>query len=317
MSKLGGIKMSKKLISLLLSICILFCLSACGTTEANSKPTSALSESQTDTTQDTTESTISEGIETKLSDSCDKIIYSLKDGADYYEFVVDEEIAYPKTSYKVGVIKNNAWLVEMSEHSPFLNDDNSWKSLEDINSDPLNEIHFEYLGEGCFLYYVDYFSTNINDSGIIYNPSKNVSLPVCNISYYDNFDNIVNEGLIVVMDHSFEWFLFNTNTGEATSINGYFKKGGEWKVERLQGHSEGLIMARIKDFGFTTKYITGFFNFNGDLIVDLSEYGYPDKNNDYRFNNGQCTITTKNDTGVTFNIVIDKSGNIISQEKSD
>lgn len=96
---------------------------------------------------------------------------------------------------------------------------------------------------------------------------------------------------------------------------GILKKGGEWKVERLQGHSEGLFMARIEDFGFTTKHITGFFDFNGDLIVDLSEYGYPDKNNAYRFNNGQCTITTKNDTGVIFNIVIDKSGNIISQER--
>jgi len=258
-----------------------------------------------------------EEVEVKLSDSCDKIIYSLKDEADYYEFVVNEEIEYPKTTYKVGVIKNNEWLVEMSKQSPLLNDDNSWKSLKGVNSNPLDKIHFKYLGEGCFLYYVDHFTANINNSGIIYNPSKNVFFPVQNMSYYDNFDNIVKKGIIVVMNQFYEWVSLDTNTGKTSIINGYFKKGGEWSVERLQGQSEGLFMAHIEDFGFTTKYITGFFDFNGDLIVDLGEYGYPDKNNDYRFYNGQCKITTKNDTGVKFNITIDKSGKIISQEKID
>lgn len=319
----------KKLISILTLAAIVCGLSACGSKEEaiiQSTETTRAFTTPIETIPDLFDEPFDEPItdaptqEPRLSDNCDKIMYTVKDGADYFELVVDEDINYPKNIYRFGVIKNNQWLVEMSTESPFLNDDNTWKSLEDFGADPLEYIHFEYLGEGCFLYYADFVSINMNNSGIFYNPSTNLSLPVWNMYFYnDSYEYVVNNGQAIVateplVDSSkfFEWALLNTNNGTLTTINGYFNNNN-WSVSKLQGISEDLFMAIINKS--SREYIVGFFNFNGELIIDLTDYGYIDEESDYRFINGKCSFITRNDSGVEFRITIDKTGQILSSEQ--
>lgn len=323
----------KKILALILALSMLFIFTACGEDKNNSSysDTQPSTEEATSTEvaeEATTAESYEEYLPTEpeeptvvpttepdepivtppLSQNCDRIVYTVTDGEDYYELVVNEEVAYPKTTYQFGVIKNNEWLVEMSSQSPLLNDDNSWKFVG--YGIPLEEIRFEYLGEGCFLYYSNDNAARINES-IFYNPSTSVSLVVLNISRYDSLENIVNEGEIIVLNESFEWILLNTNTGETTSLGGHFK---ELEVMGLQSISEGLFMARLGKWSSIN--IIGFFNRSGELIIDITEYGcHLDKTPDYRFHNGQCSFITYNDTGVPFMITIDNTGEVISQEQ--
>ena len=318
----------KKVISILIVTAMVCGLSACV-----SKDVVIYADEQTTTQKNATSEEITQSFgnttepeteiqEQKLSDSCDKVLYTTLDGEDYYEIVVNEEINYPKNTYSFGVIKNNQWLVEMSTQSPLLNEDNTWKSLEDCGSNPLEEIFFEYLGEGCFLYYVDHYPSNINNSAIIYNPATQVAFPVLNITKYSpipsakdfsRYENIVNNEQIIVSNQSLEWVVLNITTGEAKPINGYMQKGSDWDVYSLFGYSEGLFFMTCRR-SMPDKTLSGFFNLNGELVIDIAEYGY-DTEADYRFVNGQCSFITSNDNGVEFKITIDKTGQILSSEQ--
>ena len=115
--------MSKKLISLSLAVCIIFCLSACDTTKTSSNPTNTPSEPKSDTTQDIDDSAVSEEIETKLSDSCDKILASGYDAnSNYYELVANEKEDYTGTKIEMGIIKNNEWVIPLTSNSPFISE---------------------------------------------------------------------------------------------------------------------------------------------------------------------------------------------------
>lgn len=59
--------------------------------------------------------------EIKLSETCDAVLAEGTDvNGDYYELVATQEDTYNSTVIKIGVIKNNKWLVELSTDSPFL-----------------------------------------------------------------------------------------------------------------------------------------------------------------------------------------------------
>ena len=61
--------------------------------------------------------------EQQLSDECDKVLaegYDQKN--NHYQLVANETEDYDGTQITMGVIKNNKWLVEMTEDFPFINE---------------------------------------------------------------------------------------------------------------------------------------------------------------------------------------------------
>lgn len=64
---------------------------------------------------------------------------------------------------------------------------------------------------------------------------------------------------------------------------------------------------------YTQQTIIGFFDINGELIIDLSKYDLS-VFKDYYFKDGQCILTAYNESGTKLSVTIDKSGNMINIE---
>ncbi|MBQ8028827.1 MAG: hypothetical protein IJ262_05420 [Clostridia bacterium] len=300
--------MSRKLISLLLAICILLCLSACGTTETSNNPTNTPSESQTDTTQDTAESAISEEIETKLSDSCDMLVCSGNNGDDYYELVVNQIDAYPESTFEFGVIKNNEWFVNMSPNSPFIDENGWWKWSDDENT--ISSDNFSYISNGCFLYRSSRYGNNI---GIMYKPETSVFFeirPIDDIFEIDASDRFLAYDIHNSVNYDYQLTLFDMNTGSKKVIGGVFKD--YFYADKTYAISDDIFYARCN---ITWNEYEGFYDLNGNIIIDLRETGYSTSYG-YVFENGKIILTDYNDSGVKYDLTFDTSGNIINQEKS-
>lgn len=269
-----------------------------------------------ETTQSTTITTTKEH---KLSDDCTYVLAGGYDGDDYYELVANQIDGYPDSTFEVGVIKNNEWLVEMNASSPFLEDNGWWKGLDQSYQENIPpEDSFEYIGQGCFL-----FSNNI-----IYNPETGVIFyNLCNRDYslmnnvdeFVGFEDYHEDG---TASHKIAFKYFNTKTGETKKIKGFFDDENIQQPNELHDISDGLFFAKGKTLTWSNfQYVEycGFFDLNGNLIVDLSEYTVvkTDDYHDYIFKNGQYTITCQNNSGISYDITFDTTGKIINQEKSN
>lgn len=116
----------------------------------------------------------------KLSDD----YYLLAEGTDKagntYELVGSEDEDYEGISLKIGVIKNNKWLQELTGDMPFISENGAIKhgvNFEDGN--------FKYAGYGCFEYYIEYEDGYKTANYFCFYNSENSK-------YYD-FDKLLND----------------------------------------------------------------------------------------------------------------------------
>ncbi len=252
----------------------------------------------------------------RLSEDCDMILCTGYDGEDYYELVANQVDNYPRSSILVGVIKNNTWLIELSSQSPFLNEDSWWKTSQYYEK---IQDKFIYLDEGCFLMKND----GIDDyHSVIYKPDTNISFAVAKMSigiyYSDDYSKIINDDKFIAVSTDWKLTVYDMSTGNSDAIKGFFSDDSIHLPNSLQGISDGLFYARGDTstwHNFDYVQYEGFFDLNGNMIIDLSNYSIS-KSNGYLFTQGKYTMTVKNENGVNFDITFDTSGQIVSQEKS-
>lgn len=201
----------------------------------------------------------------------------------------------------------------MSEKFPFLDEEGWWKDVDkSYQSNMVSLEKFSYIGEGLFLY----------NGSIIYNPENGVCFEhltnrdystLTNKAEFVGFESYHEEG---TANHNIFFKYFNTQTGECREIKGFFEK--VQRPKELYDICEGLFFAKgetwtRKNFQYT-EYV-GFFDLDGNMILDLSDYAIVDYHG-YGYKNGQYTITCANSSGICFDITFDKQGNITNQEKS-
>ncbi len=257
------------------------------------------------------------GEKLKLSTSCGMLLCTGYDGSDCYELVANQIDGYPDSTFEFGVIKNNEWLVEMSSNCPFINENGWWKGAKYGN----NPGKFKYINAGCF-----YYSHNdgIGLFEMIYKPETGKYFEVSGLVSFTMFKtefgevdysklcNDKSEFLARINDGHYTFSYINLNTGETKAIPLKLHVNNNQDIGLL---SDGLFYA-YGGSNFTGTDYWGFFDLNGNQIIDLTQYDTTDLK-DYQFRNGKYTITCKNNSGVKFNITFDTSGNIISQEKAE
>lgn len=314
--------MLRKSIALIMSVCMLLSLCACGKSDnkkSNSKNSSDES-NITDTYEDnpsfvTPEKDNAENTPTsvkpedKLSESCSMVLCSGTDGSDHYELVANQIDGYPDSTFEFGVIKNNQWLVPMGSDCPFI-DEKGWWTYSQGTNQPRD---FEYIGAGCFYYNWRY----PYDPKILYKPETGVSVVVDRIyenpnSEYGKDKYSINDQAEIIIrledaENKFPLVYINMNTGERKTLplNSYH-------IDTIGIISEGLFFATTDEIGEDPQH--GFYDLNGNKVIDLSSYTITDLKV-RKFTDGKYTFTAKNNSNVLFDITIDKTGKVLSQEK--
>ncbi len=258
----------------------------------------------------------SSSAEKRLSNNCDKILASGYDSErNYYELVADEKEDYSGTNIKIGAIKNNKWIIELTEKSPFIQDDGLLIGNYSIYDDIYK---FGYIGNGCFTFYHVIMNVNTgkffsykdapgNLEFVLYSMGYNSDL-----KYRANRFVVNNEGLVLMYDPFDENVgMLNTTDMEITNIKMKIDYGSS-----IYPYSEGL-------FAIEGSYgISGFYNIKGKKIIDLSQYKlfnstvYPAPDI-LVFVNGKCKFRIINDQETIYEITIDKTGKVINSILSD
>lgn len=297
----------------LCGLLIMICLSACGTTETSSNPNSTQSESQSNTTQNTDESTVSEEIEAKLSNSCDKILASGYDAnSNYYELVANEKEDYTGTKIEMGIIKNNEWVIPLTLNSPFVSESGLLVGAKGVFKGSIYEERFaifNYIGAGCFSY-----------ESIIWNGNtKETYIPDGTLEIKGTRPFVNNDGLFIVSQYNNNYKLLDVNSMSIKEIN--LREDG-WDIDYCFPYSEGLFACMNYS---SDKETNGFYDVDGKKVIDLSKYklatntyttsntgGYSGPTQNLVFENGKCTFTITNDQGSDYVITIDKKGNVVN-----
>lgn len=268
------------------------------------------------TEENTTECATTEEITIALSSSCDIVLAcGTSETGDFYEVVAVEHEDYTGTEIKVGVIKNNQWLIELTNNNPIIGDNGFlWDvyTVEDIREQQIRDIY--YIGNSCFCICIPRLYDD--DDLVVWDVEKDLTFEQsgCGLVIYEGFTN--EEGLFVVADGS-GGFLLDTNTMTRRELADPVQKmidSESWISSVVYTpYSEGL-------YGITsyhTKYngggYEGFYDVDGNMVIDLSQYKFD--NYDFAFKNGLCEMVIINDQNSYYKITIDKTGNVINSEK--
>lgn len=248
----------------------------------------------------------------KLSDECDIVLATSSNYSDdLYELVANETEDYYGTEIEIGVIKNNEWLVPLSNDNPFLNEKGLVYTKKSDDLSVFDEdLYFEYCGNGCFYNYC--FVKDIVGQmsyGVIYNSENGKCYDLTEHNdVWPREKPVESGGNYIMMCKRYDAYDSNNECILNTSTM-------ELKELEVNGHassfSEGL-------FCLTWSNKEGFYDENGKLIIDLSEYDIsssPSQN--IYFINDECTFKILNDTGNHYQITINKNGDVISSQKID
>lgn len=268
-----------------------------------------------------------EDAEPKLSDECDAVLAEGTDiNGDYYELVATQEDTYNSTVIKLGVIKNNKWLVELSNDNPFIDEESGLLWSYDYYTYSYNYCttgldgydSYSFIGNGCFYHYGLFYNADTQKyykddyvlNGEMHARPNEYIIPYTfyrdndteNTQKLTDAENIILE---LRNDDICVYELLNTTTMTMTDIG----TAEDFYVEAP--FSEGLFLGSKDD-----KY--AFYNSKGEKVIDLSEYNittwYLTEESEGIFIDGKATISVQNDAGKRFKITIDKTGNMISQE---
>lgn len=291
---------------------------------------------------DETENIENENQAISLADSCQYILSTGYDNdGTCYQLVGEDYEDYQGSQIRIGVIKNNEWLVEMTNEIPFIDEYNCIYGNQSLNNVYVLEgfgtlrnavanddydfySRFGYIGKGSF-----YLLGAPRDSGgyyiedqlqtiVFWNAESSKSKIINNVTM-DDMDNYILGNSIVICkltDHDFRLSndafakldvkLLNPETFETKKI--FSKKltvhtGMSNKVHQI---SDGYF------FSNNSNHNTGsFYNTNGSKAFDLDikniqEIGH--------FNEGKCEIITQIETGSKYSVIIDKKGKVTSNE---
>lgn len=267
----------------------------------------------------------------KLSDSCDSVLAEGTDiNGNYYELVATQEDTYNSTVIKLGVIKNNEWLVDLSTDHPFIDGDSGLLWSYDYYGYSYNYCTtgidecslYSFIGNGSFYHEGTFYNSETNKyykddyvkNGEMHDSPNDFIIPYTYYQSYDtDFSQKVTDAENVIMilekDDSTEYVLLNTSSMTTTVLKNVVNYTINYSVRAP--FSEGLYLVREEE-------LYGFYNKNGEKVIDLSNYNITESylKDEFEgiFINGQATFSVLNETGKRFKITIDKTGEILSQE---
>lgn len=275
----------------------------------------------------------------KLSESCDKILAtgSNKNG-DFYELVANQEETYDDVKIKIGVIKNNEWLLEPTSDIPFIDKETGLIkiSLPGISAIGIDDVEirdydidniygtFEYVADGCFCVYTDITKdvswTGNHNCSIIYNAENKKAY--YNDESYFIFTSLRKEAkhgnqLLIQDRYSVgitgncrsDFYILDTNTMKTKMI----VEGTEYNIVGPMG--DGLFAVGDSFYSNSIRNaISYFYDSEGNKIIDLTSYndGEVYAVDKAYFADGKFTFLVKNDAGTEFQVTIDTTGNVIS-----
>lgn len=289
--------MLKKSILLLLATCMLLCLTACSTENVNTDTEVA--------SVDDTQVPVSNGEWDTMLLNCDNQYFVVKRTVETYNSL----------TYEVGVVdKDNNWICEPSSSNSLAEciTNETGKVAITGRTTSVGSNNFYYLGNGvvvaslgvnvctengeCVSVGENYSVTNSGLYCYFYNIERNKS-------FYHNANSIstVIDGYIII--ESDDWTRI-TDTGE-----------NEIDFVALRGpYSEGLFLGTPDSNWHDAEY--GFYDINGILCIDLSEYDLQDIETT-KFLDGYCNISFKNPAGNIYYATIDKNGNFVREPSKD
>lgn len=320
----------KKALSIILT-CML-CLVLCACVQLN-KPK--------DQSYDGTNASSAPINDSHLSDTCDYVLCTGTDNdGNFYELVANQKESSSGFEISIGVIKNNAWLYQLSKDFPFLGDDNLFHitgnnggkegtSLK-VASAVIKEIYF--VDTGAFLLDCCLPSTGapffFDNAYIIFNCD---SLDSCTI-------NREEVSLVFLKNQAnFGW-----NDPTPSSYGKIYTENGklimykrltrdvnnpvyDWCIFDMKTLKYDVIASQVEEIWVESVLREGmflasdqcFYNTSAQKVIDLSSYDiveFADKQS--YFHDGTCTFIAKNSLGTKFRVTIDSSGNVLSEEKA-
>ena len=312
----------KKIVSMLLAFLMAFCLVACGKNDGAISATTELkqeilSNETNKYIETTTEELVTEA--PRLSSECDKVLCSGCDGDDgpLYELVATQTEDYSGVVTKIGVIKDNQWLVELTAESPFVDEDGT---LKGYTTNSLDDTYIaEYIGNGCFYYFGNFevFYNSRNGRSYCMDYNHNPALVFCKYQIIrgnnsvDNYTECLagdNNGKVIFDAYgSYEGYLWYKVLDLETMTIEEKKPSVEPNAAyRFYPYSEGLFAVLGYDEGLK------FYDIDGKCMLDLTEYKLTHEFQKVFFKNGKCTFNIINSNGTEYKITIDKKGEVIS-----
>ena len=270
-----------------------------------------------------------------ISESCDLVLLKATDkNGDIYELVGTQTETYNSIEIKLGIIKNNEWLINLTTDMPFFDENGLLFTGSDYyygkpdSSDLYDNTYrkFHYLGNGCFFMTLDNsIGYWCGDSGIFYNclTGKSINLYTHpetkrsgygqNRTIYFGYDplNPYDNKYLITKTVSYpntNYYLLDRNTLELVKI------ADQLPVSPAGAYADGMFATQgtvNENFSYY------FYNSSGTKILDLSNFDIEKLDDKQGFHNGKCTFFVKNNVGTEFKITIDKEGNILEQIKTN
>lgn len=259
----------------------------------------------------------------QLSSTCDKILAKGKaEDGSVYELVANEKESYAGVQVKVGIIKDNSWVLELGSDNPFVDNDGTiFGNATSIYEQSTSKLNCIYLGNDCFLCISQgqslVYKANTKQSFVkkynqsAYHPCLS---PLCleqrtakeehaNISITEDSSMLIID---VKSYHEVAYVeLLDTNTMQTTQLTiapGNFNS--------VYPFSEGM-------FAVERGHMLVFFDKNGKEVISPNvklHFGY--LQNVY-FKNGKCAAYIKNENGSVYLISLDCYGNVLSSKEVD
>lgn len=230
-----------------------------------------------------------------------------------YKLVGTQEETYNSVKIKVGVIKNNEWLVPLSADSPFIaKEKNSLIGGETLSKDRYYSNKYKYVAKSCFAY-------DSQNNTIVYNAETNQHYDFheedkkCSLYVYFVDDNSYADSNIIIAARSFSDFDKISALNIDTMKEEIIIEKCTYNV--LGPYSNGLFAVGFR-YGNRIQY---FYDVKGNQVLDVTKYGLDGSGYDSNyettyFQNGIFSFTQTNSAKTKYNLAINTKGEIVLNE---
>lgn len=252
----------------------------------------------------------------QLSASCDYILAQATDSkGNLLELVANDSKTYDG-SQSIGLIKNNKWIIEMTDDSPLIKDSGvifgfNWYK----NYSSGHENAFKFISDSCMKF------TEYEEGSLFWNYETGKTYKMADTfedivkdSLRNSDSNSLSEELILIREYykgDYTFRIFNTRT---MSIVKSFPQN-YFIVNSIKEISDGLFFAYREKNRDSNSSESGFYDVNGNLVIDFNKFEdkYNIKTHPERFIDGKTSFRVENESGKKFEITIDKQGNVLSE----